>query len=64
MEMHLERGTRMGADEQNNLAGNGIKLDQLDEMSLGPGNPGQIRGIGMTSERLMYGMSAGGVAHD
>src|SRR5208282_2632604 len=63
MKMHLQRCTGRRTDEQNNLPGDGIQLDQLDGMSLGPGNPRQSLGVRMTRECFMDGLSANSVAH-
>src|ERR1700674_5319779 len=63
VEMHLQGRARLRTDEQNNLAGDGIQLDQLDEMSIGPRDPGQILRFGVAGERLMYGMGPGSIVH-
>ena len=63
VEMHLERGSRMRADKEDDLAADGIQFDQLDIMALSPLDPGQILGAGMTGERPMSGVSCGSVAH-
>jgi hypothetical protein len=64
MEMHLEGGARLGTNEQDDLPGDRIQLDELDEMSFGLRNPGQILRIGVAGECLMNRMSADGVGHD